>query len=143
MLRRFHILITHPSNNKDHVQRFFQRLLLRGHTRKKLIPLFQKALQNIHSPPNPESLYESRVYHHLQFYPRDPPSKIFQQYFYSHILFPKNEPPLFKLENDHAAPLDINRLIVAYHKPKNLRNLLFPRRLKEDQDFSVFALRDS
>jgi hypothetical protein len=37
------------------------------------------------------------------------------------------------MRNRHDAQLGINRMIVAYHRPRNIKYLLFPRRLRENQ----------
>jgi hypothetical protein len=75
---------------------------------------------------------EERIFLHLPFHPCcNPSSQRFQRLFQDVLLSPPNEPILPDLRNYEDAPVGINRMIVAHHRPYNLKNLLFPRRLKE------------
>jgi hypothetical protein len=39
------------------------------------------------------------------------------------------------MQNDHGTETQTNRLIVAYHHPHNLKNLLFPRCFASQFDY--------
>ena len=53
-----------------------------------------------------------------------------QKIFKDTLQNPPKLQPLHQLRNIHNEPLQIQRLVVAYHRPHNIRNLLFSRRLK-------------
>ena len=53
------------------------------------------------------------------------------------LLKPPDEPALPDLRSLKGARLETNRLIVAYHRPHNLKNLLFPRTLMTPDDNPV------
>ena len=55
-----------------------------------------------------------------------------QRVFRTTLLNPPNEPPLPSLENTDGIPCGISRMVVAYHRPRNLGNVLAPRRLHKD-----------
>ena len=86
---------------------------------------------------HPANVAAATIYHHLPYHPDDPPSKLIQRHFYQHILQSKNEPHFTSLTNFDGSPVHINCLIIAYHKPKNLRNLLFPQKFPESQQFII------
>jgi hypothetical protein len=55
-------------------------------------------------------------------------------------LQPPNEPLLPNLQNDYDEPIHTNWMIVAYHRPLNLKNLLFPCRFEPSFDLPVSAI---
>ena len=58
-------------------------------------------------------------------------------------LNPDNDTPLLDLHNHEWTPFSVNRLIVAYHRPVNLRNLLFTRCLKDVPGLEISTLLES
>ena len=56
------------------------------------------------------------------------------------MLSPKDEPGLPDLRNRRGARLNVSRLIVAYHRPRNIGNLLSPRHFREPHGVSVSDL---
>ena len=86
---------------------------------------------------HPANVAAATIYHHLPYHPDDPPSKLIQRHFYQHILQPKNEPHFTSFTNLDGGPVHINRLIIAYHEPKNLRNLLFLQKFPEFEGYSI------
>jgi hypothetical protein len=112
------------------VKQFFGRLLARGYDSDFLLPLFNAAisLQHCKKPATTENL-RSPLYLHVPFHPCDPISREIQQKFKQHLLSPLDEPSLLSLRNKDGMYFDADRLIVAYHRPRNLGNILAPRRL--------------
>jgi hypothetical protein len=55
-------------------------------------------------------------------------------------LNPAREPSLPRLRSFKGYPLETNRMVIAYHRPHNLKNLLFPRTLKEPDNKPVSSL---
>ena len=66
---------------------------------------------------------------HVPFHPMDPASFNIQQVFRSTLLASPGETPLPDLTNCHGQRFGYNRLVVAYHRQRNLGNILAPRRL--------------
>ncbi len=128
MTERIFRLTSHWRDKQSALQNLFFRLCNRGYTPSQLRPLFNSALSRINNRPLPDPWYdEKRCFLHLPFHPQDPSSTTVQRLFREHLLSPHREPELPDLENYSGACIRTNRLIVAYHRPSNLKNLLFPR----------------
>jgi hypothetical protein len=133
-------LTTEKHLRKAHVKRFFTRLVARGYMADTIRPIFNQMLTRIASretsslPSNEQEQPAPQVpiYFHLTYHPLDPPSSAVQKLFDKHVLksASKNpyDPPLWKMRNGDHEEIGINRLIVAYHRPLNLGNLLVPRK---------------
>ena len=80
---------------------------------------------------------DSLVFHHMVFHPRDPPARVFQLLFWRFIIQPINEPHIYDVRNIDGVRVQIDRLILAYHNPKTLRNLFFPRKFAQEGGFEV------
>jgi len=143
-------LTSNPATRKRHVQQFYQRLLARGYARAHLLPIFDKYITKYSSitttttaaqtpaagtPTAPaDDKSKNTIFLHLPFHPLDPPSMEIQKLFRTHLLKerqinPYGPVPLYKLYNSKGHDLGINHLIVAYHRPKNIRNYLTPHRI--------------
>ncbi len=153
-------LTSNPQIRKRHVQHFYQRLLARGYTRSHLLPIFQRYLTQysvtpsptpvpaVAAPPaTPSDKRNDTIFLHLPYHPLDPPSTAVQQLFRTHLLKerkfnPYGPIPLYKLCNSKGKDLGIRRMIVAYHRPKNIGNYLTPRRIDRLPGPSASALMD-
>jgi hypothetical protein len=143
MTGRIFRLTSHWRDQQSAVRHLFLRLCKRGYTSTQLRPIFKAALARIDNPPLPDPwFHEKRCFLHLPFHPNDPRSSTVQRLFREHMLSPRGEPELPELENPIGAQIRTNRLIVAYHRPSNLKNLLFPRifRTPADRPVSSFML---
>jgi hypothetical protein len=136
MIQRIIQLTSEPSTRKAHVQRFFDRLVARGYLASRIKPIFDKRIALMASersgvPPD-ETEKSHPIFIHLQYHPLDPPLSVIQKLFETHVLKSdsKNpyQPSLAQMKNSDGEETGINRLIVAYHRPPNLGNLLAPRR---------------
>ena len=124
---------------------FFGRLLYQGRDYHDTRFLFHKAIKayNIRCKlttlaiEREKSDPDSCVFHHVTYHPHDPSSRIFQLLFRRHIIHPTGEPPIHHLQNQENGYVNIDRLIIAYHSPKKLRNFLFPRKFNQDDGFNV------
>jgi hypothetical protein len=58
------------------------------------------------------------------------------------MLNPDDGPPLPEILNHKWAPIKLKRLIVAYHQPSNLGDLLRPRTMELESGLPVSALCD-
>jgi hypothetical protein len=131
---RIYRLTSEHSDRQTSIRAFYRRLRVRGYPAETLRPLFEEGISRASStrpvPPVVDD-QEERIFLHLPFHPCNPSSQRLQRLFRDVLLSPPNEPVLPDLQNYHEAPLRINRMIVAHHRPYNLKNLLFPRKLKE------------
>jgi hypothetical protein len=141
MVKRIFRLTTSDCDKTTAVHSLFRRLHARGFDPLTILPIFEDALQRAHRDVTTESdLFEKPVFLHLPYHPRDVSRKQLQRIFRETLLQPPNEPLLPNLENGHGEPIRTNRMIVAYHRPLNLKNLLFPRRFETSFDLPVSAV---
>jgi uncharacterized protein (UPF0335 family) len=147
MIYRLHRLNSEPDAINDQIRTFFNRLLMRGYQESFLRPIFHLAIahnlerqQRALAPAQDPA--EERLFLHLEYNPVDPPSKKVQQLFEDLLLNPDDGPPLPTICNHKHAPIKINRLIVAYHRPSNLGDLLRPKTMALESGLPVSALCD-
>jgi hypothetical protein len=65
---------------------------------------------------------EKQLYFHLQYHPHDPKARIIQELWTEYVSHPPGELPSAQMENTWGDPCEIDKLVVAYHRPLNLRN---------------------
>ena len=123
---------TEDANKK--IKEFFQQLLARGHQQSDLIPLFTRAIENAKNymtqtaedkalnKLRKEEEARQQVYFHLQFHPEDPAAREIQELWRGLVSHPPGEPPLAEMKNRGGAAVGIDRLVIAYSRPLNLRN---------------------
>jgi hypothetical protein len=132
-ITRVYRLTSTTSDREASIRLFFRRLRERGYKSCILCPLFHAALQRVQTsrcvPLDDQE--DVCIFLHLPFHPNDPPSQALQQLFRDTLLSPPHEPPLPTLCNLNDAPIRINRMIVAYRRPRNFKNILFPRHFRE------------
>ena len=134
-----HHILTLISSSEDQIAaatRFYNRLRVRGYNHQLLQFLFQKALLHSHIKNTAPPTDFDPCYLHLTCNPGDPPRKLIQATFNDTILHPKKKDPFYHLRNnidDHACGdcMTCNKLTIAYHKPSNLKNILFPRQAEK------------
>ena len=131
---RIRRLCTHKQDADEKILEFFNRLLARGHTQENIGPLFDKAEANARaymqlSTEEKERLHKQKqddahnqVFLHLQFHPNDPQSRDIQRIWREQILQPEGETPLPEMENTDGVQVGLNKLVVAYSRPLNLKN---------------------
>jgi hypothetical protein len=127
------------TDRTDLVQALFRRLCARGYSAAWLRPLFYSSLHSVCAKTINQKNNERPIFAHIDYHPCDPPSSQLQQIFNRTIRQPKNERPINFLRNSSGHMMDFDRLIIAYHRPKNLRNLLAPRRFRTHSDAPVSA----
>ena len=125
--------------------KLFQRLLDRGYQRRHLLPIFHECLQKITSNDNnntklPEKqthlnklkkLDNTNLYLHLEFHPKDISRQYIRNSYDLHFNTPDKNNNSFNLgiHNKDGRKMTINKMTVAYSKPKNLRDHLCPSTL--------------
>ena len=139
----FRRLCSKVDDADEKVRDFHSRLCARGHSPTALQVLFDRAEENAatymtRTPAEHEARRLAKkeeshrqVRFHLEFHPQDPPSREIQHLWRSEIAHPYNETPLRELENCEHVPMGFDRLIVAYSRPLNLRNLFSVRDISE------------
>ena len=80
--------------------------------------------------PSSEVVNESkeRVFLHLNFHPFEPNRRSIQALAQTTLLSPKNEPTLENVANGFGGRVGIKRLVVAYHRTRNIKDYLIPRK---------------
>ena len=145
----FHHVLSLTNSRPDQIdilRRLSQNLLRRGYRHKLISNLFRAAYNhyrdnppiNTETEPTHDNLPETSVILHLPYHPRDPPSKEIQRHFRHLLSLPPNSIPLANMTNHDGVPIGIDRLIIAYHRPINIRNLLFTRKLAHGSDVLAF-----
>ena len=127
----------------------------RHHRRHLRTPESELLNPNPDFQPNPT---DELAFFHIPYNAQDPPRRTIQAAFRTHILHPTittakllytdprrhpnpycrhnlqshelAEPPFDDLHNKDGSTIPINRLIIAYRRPPNLKNILFPRHVE-------------
>jgi hypothetical protein len=137
MICRVHRLTTDPADWSNFLRKFYIRLRHRGYPKQVLVPLFQAGLENRAKPPRGNDKTQEAttptdtLFLHVPFHPANPPSSAIQEIFRDVLHYPRAATPLPQIENLHVGtPCGLKRLIIAYHRPPNLANLLCPRKFE-------------
>jgi hypothetical protein len=140
---RYRRLCTFQKDADDKIKEFKERLIARGHSRATLLPLFQRAEENAaaylartpaeHEETRHKKLVENlnQIYFHFQYHPEDPPASAIQRLWQEYISEPPGDTPLAECLNLIDAPMGPKKLIVAYSRPRNLRNEFSVRDISE------------
>lgn len=147
-LFRIYTLCSDEEDKRAKTRLFFHRLLARGYQADTLQPLFQSAIQRArtYTGPQPKQTQDNMKFMllHLQYHPKNPPSKELQQAWKDCISNPPYSQPLSSVKIPFtAAPgraptrgghttMGLDRMIIAYSRAPNLGNLLSYRRLPSD-----------
>lgn len=144
---RIHTLCSVEDDILAKTKMFFHRLLVRGYQRKDITPLFKAAIQRAkaYTGPKPKAAKDPMGFMllHLQYHPKNPPSRELQQAWRDHISNP--DPPYGKPLSKVRIPftgnpptrlgrteMGIDRMVIAYSRAPNLGNLLTYRKLPSD-----------
>ena len=137
MIHRTYTLCT---NNEDRIARarqFFLHLRRRGYQRQALLPLFHSAIERAQNYSGPRVQDNNKLKYamlfHMQYHPNNIPSPEIQHLWYKHIADPDpgHTRPLKNIQNHKGTKCCIERLIIAYNRPRNLGNLLSYRKLRD------------
>jgi hypothetical protein len=116
------------------MKEFYQRLLVRGYKSTQIQPLFLKAKQNAILQKEPKGLERDTVFLHVPYHPNNPPSKKLQSIWKDQMIQPQYRQHLKTLTG-------VNRLVIAYSRPRNLGNLLSARNLNTHDGPPVSSYR--
>ena len=117
-------------------EKFFFRIIARGHKPSTIRDLFRNAYDLLPTMKPKEKLSPSqlkqemneRVFLHLDFHPFEPNRRAIQALAKLTLLSPKNEPTLDRVSNGFGARVGVKRLVVAYHRTRNIKDYLIPRK---------------
>ena len=134
------------------IRLLFHRLLARGHALEDLKILFSDAIDKITEINDPMYSYlrhldnesskstpDSRIFFHIPYHPRDISRKRIREIYHDTCESDPTCAGSFKsMPNDETGDhMTIDKLTVAYHRPKNLRDLLSPSVLVESESCFV------
>ncbi len=170
LVLRIFRLTSRPADRQIEIDKLIGRCLARGYTPSFLKPVLEKSIARAiarmkHKPapepdPNdymahflarsnqpPEDDIKSTVFLHTTYHHHGPKSRDIQHAFRSTFLKPSKDDPFFhELKNglrvNTGAPVNIRRLLIAQHKVPNIKNLLFPRKLKQQEGREASKIRE-
>jgi hypothetical protein len=138
MIYRILRLTTDAADIRTDIQNRYNRLRRRGYSCDTLSPLFADAYNNVykklhnHTTVDPTATTtENRIFLHIPYNQLDPSRRRLQALFHHHLNHPKNERQLHDLKNFEGYYCPTRRLVIAYHKQLNIKNVLFPRRFRK------------
>ena len=112
---------------------FFKRLQARGYKSNQIKPLIVKAIARAKTTLDlqpQKNNYHTAVIFHLPFHPNEPPSHKIQQAWRNSVASPRYHMPLPDMRIPKSKEkCNIQRMIIAYHRPMNIGNLLSHRYL--------------
>jgi hypothetical protein len=147
MTYRIYRLTSLHQDQQNSIHKLFLRLLSRGYTSATLKPLFELARRRhlfgttkkkrIRENYTEFGCYEQEdlstpIFLHLKYHPLDP-SRSYLQFFFRQLLlspYGKEELPYLP-QRDPRYQIGISSMNVAYHRHRNLRDILSPRKLKD------------
>ncbi|KZS06494.1 Uncharacterized protein APZ42_030036 [Daphnia magna] len=132
--RIFRLTSTH-SDRLDSLKRLFARVTRRGHNPTTVKKHLKAAVdRQFHPlPPKIRTVFDNPdkpIIFHMRYHPLNPSRETIQRLFHECLNFPEGEPELAELRNLDGYPILIDRLIVAFSRGLNLKNILFPRTLR-------------
>ena len=135
MIFRIYQLCTEEQDRQTKTLELLHHFRLRGWTNDKLKLLFKKAIRRAidykpKSHPRRKMEMDRSILFHLQYHPKNPKPHELQQLWKEKILHPFPQRPLFQLRNYNYKLIEVDRMIIAFSRPRNLGNLLSYRDLK-------------
>ena len=149
---RYFQLCSDGKEINDILNVFMDRLIARGHKHRDLVPLFDRAVCNakayikkkvgdrhaIQAAKAAKAIEASRrVYFHLPYHEDDPSSREIQRIWYNCVAEPPGDVPLNLMENLNGLKTPIDRLMVCYHRTRNLGGDLSYRKIDGRDGFKV------
>jgi hypothetical protein len=147
LLFRIHRLTSNSTLHSNMFTQVFRRLCLRGYTPAFLLPLFEQAIRYITTvaepPLAPGPLARPlSIFLHLPFHPDDVNTSTIQRLF-RQVFEPTDRLSTRLLRTPSGNTFAYDRLIIAYHRPPNLSNILCPRKFAKTNGASVSTILSS
>jgi hypothetical protein len=134
-IRRIIRLTTLEADVTASIQKLYERLLHRGYNNSMLKRIIKNTVYTLRttqkSTKEPINM-KSTILLHLTYNPSDPKPNKIQEVFEAEVSHPHLLTKLSDLKNHKNDATSVNRLLIAYHRPHNIGNLLSPRLLKPD-----------
>ena len=116
--------------------KYFYCIISRGHKPSIVRNLFWETYDILPTmkprkkPSSSEMAVESKecVFLHLNYHPFEPNRRSIQAVAQQTLLSPKNEPTLDNVSNGFGGRVGVKRLVVAYHRTRNIKDNLIPRK---------------
>ena len=164
LISTYHRQNTFHSDFLHYSRLLYDRLLARGHTAKNIKPIFITAAERLEAvqrdtPNSRHSLHShanaiknhtsntnprNRLFFHLPFHPKDVSRQCIRDLYENTCETPdKNGESLKHFETELGSKFKIDRMTLAYHRPKNLRDLLSPSTLRETNTLNVNTVLNS
>lgn len=140
MVTRILRLCSTDLDRKAMIKKLYERLRYRGFTPTFLKDAINHAIRNASKEPKKkiraartiEDKKNVPLFLHLPYNALDPPSSFIQRYFRNFMETPRRKQHLKEVpidDNGLLSPLFYSRLIVCYHRPRNLAFHLTPRQI--------------
>ena len=141
MVLRIYALCSRAKDNANELCFFFGCLLDRGYPSEAMVQLFTKAMDNATKYLSQSPAYRKRkklekqeasrrrVFLHLPYHPQNPPARVIQDIWRRLVSAPDLKTPLNRLTNYDGYPVPIDRLVIAYSRPPNLKNMFSYRKI--------------
>ena len=143
---RIYSLCSDATDIHQHLRSFYNRLTARGYKPNDLLSKFARAKKLANEPSLPRAANtpdSSRVFFHLEYHPYSPPSYLLQEIWKRHIFHPPYEKVLTSVVNNIGKDIEIEKMIIAYSRPRNLGNLLSYRNLHSSNGPPVSSILPS
>jgi hypothetical protein len=146
---RIYQLCSKTTNINKELLHFYKRLVDRGYSRDKLLPLFEKGVDNatdyiLMTLEQREARIKAkvgksdeRIFLYIPFHPQNPSSGNLQHLWNDLIYLPPGEENLNRLKNHLGHRVPVKRLIVAYRCNPNIANLTSYRKLSSRTGLKV------
>lgn len=128
-IKRIQEITTCKNQVQSYLKRLYLRLNKRGYTKEIIMTAINKALtrrttcnQNLGTPAH------TSLFLHYNFHPKNISRGRIQQLLKNALLEPKNFIPLENLYTRNGKAFGTTRVTVCYHRPKNLKHFLAPRK---------------
>ena len=119
-IHRIQSLCSEPADRQARIKKFCHRLLARGYKPSSILPLLRQATNRVPSTRSIKVSNSDRIFLHVPYHQDNPKSFDIQSLWKKEMLRPMYKRHLTKFT-------DVNRLVVAYKRPRNLANLLSSR----------------
>jgi hypothetical protein len=148
MILRFYRLCTYQKDIRHWLKKFYGHLLDRGYQQDRILPLFNKSIENAVYFTSTSDEYRlqiktklnetsHKIFFHLKYHPSDPKSSEMQKLWRSSIFQPDGKPALNQLDNYNLERVTVNKLVICYSRHHNIGNLLSYRKICKRKGLKV------
>ena len=147
---RIYDLCSHDSDRRRLLNKFYRRLRQRGYQRSNILSFFDQGLHLARVRYVDKRIVEKekidqrqRVFLHLPYHPQNPPSSVLQRVFREHLSNPSDDIPLSRMiSRFHHHPILVDRMIVAYSRPRSLQDMFSYRKIERYEGSAVSSFID-